>query len=295
MAQGRHAEARVVLEERLARCDGLQDQPYPRMRLLQAATTACEALDDPWAALRYLHESNKLHETLVGRTVLARFIALESAHEVETTRQERDRARTAAEAAERDRRRLAALNDALQGKMAEAEALQSQLREQALRDPLTGLFNRRFLSEAATSRIELANRRRTPLCVILIDIDHFKRVNDEYGHEAGDQVLVAFANLLQQRMRRSDVVCRFGGEEFLLLVDSCTEDAVYQLLDELLDKFRALGFGTGHGAFTARTFSAGVAVLPEDADDFEGLVKMADERMYRAKSTGRARVCGRTP
>jgi diguanylate cyclase (GGDEF)-like protein len=293
MAHGRHAEARAVIEERLACCNGVQDQPYPRMRLLQTATNACEQLGDPWAALRYLHESHTLHEALVGRTVRARFIALEAAHEVETTRQERDRARAAADAAEHDRQRLAALNDALENKVAEAETLQRQLREQALRDPLTGLYNRRFLSEAGASRIELANRNCTPLCVALIDIDHFKQVNDKYGHEAGDQVLVVFASLLHQRLRRSDIVCRFGGEEFLLLVDPCTEDAVRLLLDELLDKFRAVAFSTGRDEFTGRTFSAGVAVLAEDAADFEALVKIADDRMYRAKSTGRARVCGR--
>jgi len=128
----------------------------------------------------------------------------------------------------------------------------------------------------------------------MIDVDHFKRVNDEYGHDAGDQVLVALARLLLQRLRRSDIVCRFGGEEFLLLVDTCAEDAVHALLDELLGQFRALAFGIGRDAFTDRTFSAGVAVLAEDADEFEALVKIADQRMYRAKSTGRARICGRS-
>jgi len=177
--------------------------------------------------------------------------------------------------------------------LAQIRILKTRLEEQAIRDPLTGLYNRRFLAEAAASRIELAHRNGTPLCIVLIDIDHFKQVNDEYGHEVGDQVLVAFARLLQQRLRRSDIVCRFGGEEFLLLVDPCAADAVQAILHDLLDQFRALAFGVGRDAFTGRTFSAGVAVLAEDADDFEALAKIADQRMYRAKSTGRARVCGR--
>jgi diguanylate cyclase (GGDEF)-like protein len=307
MAHGRAAEARVVVEERLACREGLQDQPYMRMRLLQTAATVCEVLDESREALRYLRESHTLFETLVARGSRARFIALQVAHEVETSRQERDRAREAAEVAEHDRRRLAALNDALEEriaetqrlnaalsiKMAEAEALQSRLREQAAHDPLTGLYNRRFLTEAAASRIALARRNATPLCIVLIDIDHFKRVNDEHGHDAGDQVLVAFAGLLQRRLRRSDIVCRFGGEEFLLLVDPCVPDALERLLGDLLAQFRAIAFDTAPVPFSGCTFSAGVAVLGEDADDFEALAKVADQRMYRAKATGRARVCGR--
>jgi diguanylate cyclase (GGDEF)-like protein len=307
IAQGRLAEARAVVDERLACSEGLQDQPYSRMRLLQTASAVCEALDDPRAALRHLHASHTLFEALVARSSRARFIAQQAAHEVEASRRERDRARAAAEVAERDRQRLAALNGALveriaetqrlnaalQSKMAEAEALQRQLHEQAVHDPLTGLYNRRFLTEAATSRIELAHRNGTPLCIVLIDIDHFKRVNDEHGHDTGDEVLVAFARLLQQRLRRSDIVCRFGGEEFLLLVDPCAGDAAGALLEELLEQFRALDFQTGRDAFKGCTFSAGVALLGEDADDVESLVKIADQRMYRAKAAGRARVCGR--
>ncbi len=92
-------------------------------------------------------------------------------------------------------------------------------------------------------------------------------------------------------MRRSDVICRFGGEEFLLLVDNCDEATLMDILDGLMQQFRALRLGTGAQVFEGSTFSAGVAVLDVDGADFESLVRVADARMYRAKEAGRARVC----
>jgi diguanylate cyclase (GGDEF)-like protein len=310
MALGRDAEARAVVEARIAECAHAKfhDPPYTRMRLLQAATDACERLYDTAAALRYLHEVHALYEQLVGRSSRAGFIAAQAAHDYAAARRDRDRAREAQERAEHDRRRLAALNDeleariletqrlneALQQKMAEAQALQDQLREQTLRDPLTGLYNRRYLVETSTARLQLARRQGTPAAIVLIDIDHFKQINDAHGHGRGDEVLQAFAGLLRARMRRSDVTCRFGGEEFLLLVDGCDAATLAALLDELMRQFRALRFGEAGdpaGRLEGRTFSAGVATLGVDGDDFETLVRVADARMYRAKASGRARVC----
>ena len=183
------------------------------------------------------------------------------------------------------------LNEALQQKIAEAEALQVQLRDQAVRDPLTGLYNRRFLAEASVARIELARRQATPIAIVLIDIDHFKQINDLHGHARGDEVLQQFAALLRDRMRRSDIICRFGGEEFVLLVDNCDDATLAEILDGLMKQFRGLRFGAGDDLLDDSTFSAGIAVLDVDGGDFESLVRVADARMYRAKAAGRARVC----
>ena len=307
MATGRHEEARAVIQARIAETEALElkDAPYSRMRLLQVATDVCERLRDDTAALRYLREAQGLYETLVGRSSRAGFIATQVAHETAVARDDRDRAREAQERAEVDRRRLATLNlaleermresqrlnDALQQKIAEAEALQDQLREQAVRDPLTGLYNRRFLAETSVARIELARRQDTPIAIVLIDIDHFKQINDRHGHGRGDEVLQQFAALLRDRMRRSDVTCRFGGEEFLLLVDNCEEPELMAILDNLMQQFRAMRFGGGDNVIADSTFSAGVAILDADGADFESLVRVADARMYRAKAAGRARVC----
>ena len=307
MALGRHPEARDVIQRRMAMTADaqVQDPPYSRMRLLQVATDVCEALGDSAAALHYLREAQALYETLVGRSARAGFIATQVAHEYAVARDDRDRARKAQERAEVDQRRLATLNDALeermresqrlnaalQQKIAEAEALQEQLRDQAVRDPLTGLYNRRFLDETSLARIELARRQGTSIAIVLIDIDHFKWINDLHGHGRGDEVLQRFAALLRDRMRRSDIVCRFGGEEFVLLVDNCDEATLAAILDGLMRQFRAQRFGVGEDLTDDCTFSAGLAWLDVDGADFESLVRVADARMYRAKAAGRARVC----
>ena len=307
MATGRPQEARAVIQARIAEtaASELKDPPYSRMRLLQVATDVCERLNDSTAALRTLREAQVLYETLVGRSARAGYIATQVAHETAVARDDRDRAREAQERAEVDRRRLSTLNlaleermresqrlnEALQLKIAEAEALQEQLRDQAVRDPLTGLYNRRFLDETSLARIELARRQGTRIAIVLIDIDHFKWINDLHGHGRGDEVLLRFAELLRERMRRSDVVCRFGGEEFVLLVDNCDDATLATILEGLMRQFRMLRFGVGEDLTDDCTFSAGVAVLDVDGTDFESLVRVADARMYRAKAAGRARIC----
>jgi diguanylate cyclase (GGDEF)-like protein len=307
MATGRPDAAREIVQAQLARAATaeLQDAPYSRMRLLHVATDVCEALGDSAAALRHLREAQRLYETLVGRSARAGFIATQVAHEYAVARDDRDRAREAQERAELDRGRLAALNDALeermresqrlnealQQKIAEAEALQEQLRDQAVRDPLTGLYNRRFIDEASGARIELARRQGTPLAIVLIDIDHFKQINDLFGHGRGDEVLQRFAQLLRDRMRRSDIICRFGGEEFVLLADNCQVAALVAILETSMRQFRAMRFGVGEDMLDDSTFSAGIAVLDVDGADFESLVRVADARMYAAKAAGRARIC----
>ena len=307
MAMGRQQEARDIIQSRLAEstADQHEEAPYSRMRLLQVATDIHERLHDTGSALRYLRQVQALYETLMGRSARAGYIATQVAHEYAATRDERDRAREAQERAEVDRRRLATLNialeermresqrlnEALQQKIAEAEALQEQLREQAVRDTLTGLYNRRFLAETSVSRIELAHRQRTSIAIVLIDIDHFKQINDLHGHGRGDEVLQQFAALLRERMRRSDIICRFGGEEFLLLVDNCEEAVLADILQSIMRQFRAMRFGSGDDLLDDCTFSAGVALLDVDGDDFESLVRVADARMYRAKAAGRARIC----
>lgn len=307
MATGQLAPAREIIRAQLvaAAAAELQDPPYSRMRLLHVATDVCEKMGDAVTALAHLREAQRLYETLVGRSARAGFIATQVAHEYAVARDDRDRAREAQERSEVDRRRLAALNDALeermresqrlnealQQKIAEAEALQEQLREQAVRDPLTGLYNRRFLDETSLARIQLARRQGTAIAIVLIDIDHFKWINDLHGHGRGDEVLQRFAALLRDRMRRSDIVCRFGGEEFVLLVDNCDEATLAAILDGLMRQFRSQRFGVGEDLTDDCTFSAGVAWLDVDGLDFESLVRVADARMYRAKAAGRARVC----
>jgi diguanylate cyclase len=128
------------------------------------------------------------------------------------------RLRVTREALQVRERELMEANDALHKNLREIDELQEQLREQANRDPLTGLYNRRYLDSTLERELARCKRDGNPLALILIDIDHFKQVNDTYGHQAGDEILLRLAALLAGMARAGDVACRYGGEEFLLLM-----------------------------------------------------------------------------
>jgi len=168
----------------------------------------------------------------------------------------------------------------------EIRSLQAQLREQALRDPLTGLFNRRQLAAALPSALEHCRERGAPLSVLLIDIDHFKRINDTHGHAAGDMVLQALARLLLCHVRPQDLACRLGGEEFLLVLDNTPLDAAVERAQALRQAFEALRVRTAAGELGA-TLSCGVAAFPLHAGQPEALLAHADQALYEAKERGR--------
>ena len=174
--------------------------------------------------------------------------------------------------------------------MAATEALQTQLREQALRDPLTGLHNRRYLFEVAPRLLDLAERQSSPLCVVLIDLDRFKAVNDQWGHATGDRVLRAFAALLTHSLRRSDVLCRHGGEEFVIVMPDIGLDSATAMLRRLLQSTEQMADATPDEPLPTVTFSAGVAVFPRHGDKLDQLLSRADRALYKAKDSGRARI-----
>jgi len=169
-----------------------------------------------------------------------------------------------------------------------------QLREtlsyQAIRDPLTGLFNRRYMEEELQREIHRAQRTQQPLAVLMADVDHFKRFNDAYGHPAGDQVLEAIAGVLQSRTRGGDIVCRYGGEEFaVVLTDTNLEDAARraEMMREEVRTLEVLHAGKSLGPVT---ISWGVAGFPEHAAKPGDLLRAADAALYQAKQMGRDRV-----
>ena len=143
---------------------------------------------------------------------------------------------------ERARAELEAINQTLSCKIEEVQSLQEALRQQATRDFLTGLFNRRHLNDALPSMLALAARDRQALSVAIIDLDHFKAVNDEHGHGVGDALLTAFGDLLVKQGRKSDVACRYGGEEFCLLMPRTDAQAARRKLIELLRIWRGTVF-----------------------------------------------------
>jgi diguanylate cyclase (GGDEF)-like protein len=292
LARGNATGARELAEQvlRQRELQRLADQPYPVMQLLKALSEACEQLGDFQAALRWQREAHDRYVHLVGRSARARYIALEVGHRLQAAQRERDLAVQGHRVAEDDRRRLVELNAALQAKIAETEQLHQQLREQALHDPLTGLFNRRYLFEAGPGLLELARRQQGIACVVLLDLDHFKLLNDTYGHAAGDRVLQRFAQLLQQQLRRSDIVCRYGGEEFVAVMPDLDADAAAAVLGRLQEALRLAPPEPGKRRLPSGSFSAGIAVYPRHGHTLEVLLQRADKALYAAKHQGRARI-----
>ncbi len=186
-------------------------------------------------------------------------------------------------------KKLRAANDRLQFQLIEIGTLQSELRSQAIKDPLTDLFNRRYLDETFDRELAHAARESYPVCVIMLDIDHFKKVNDTYGHEAGDSILKALAKILSVRNRRGDFVCRFGGEEFVVVMPNMAVDTAYQRAEELRTALNSLYVPYGRFNLTI-TISMGIASYPANGEDRESVLRAADHAMYAAKKAGRDHI-----
>ncbi|WP_028455242.1 sensor domain-containing diguanylate cyclase [Chitinilyticum litopenaei] len=170
-------------------------------------------------------------------------------------------------------------------------ALQGQLREQAIRDPLTGLFNRRYLEETLERELARATREHSPLSVVMLDMDHFKLINDHYGHKVGDDVLRALGAYLRARSRDEDVACRYGGEEFVILLPGARLEDAQRRAESWREGFAALALSDDEQTPHPRvTLSLGVASYPQHAGDGETLLKRADDALYAAKAGGRNRV-----
>jgi diguanylate cyclase (GGDEF)-like protein/PAS domain S-box-containing protein len=169
------------------------------------------------------------------------------------------------------------------------QKLQEQLLDQAVRDPLTGLYNRRYLDETIAREVVRAARYNQPIGIVMCDIDHFKLVNDVHGHLAGDEVLRAFAGLLREHARGSDIACRFGGEEFVLLFPGMPRDVAYRRAEQLRTELAAKRITLG-AVVIQLTASFGVASFPEDGQTMDSLIGAVDAAMYQAKETGRDRV-----
>jgi diguanylate cyclase (GGDEF)-like protein len=169
-------------------------------------------------------------------------------------------------------------------------ALQESLRLQSLRDPLTGVYNRRYLEDSLPRELSRAGRRGRPLCLLAVDIDHFKRINDTYGHDAGDAVLARIATLMATRSREEDIVCRVGGEEFLLIMPEADLAAATRRADQLREAVRSIHFESDGRVLPPVTVSIGVAQWCGAGRDGGALKAAADRALYAAKRGGRDRV-----
>ncbi|AWN22273.1 hypothetical protein DKM44_02665 [Deinococcus irradiatisoli] len=168
--------------------------------------------------------------------------------------------------------------------------LRESLRQQSIRDPLTGLFNRRYLDETFERELQRAVRHGQALAVLMLDVDHFKRFNDTYGHDAGDLVLTSLGRLLREQFRTEDIVCRYGGEEFAVVMPGAELASALLRAEGLRRAAAALSVTSAGTVLNGITLSIGVSAYPLHGDEPGQLLTLADQALYRAKQTGRNRV-----
>jgi diguanylate cyclase (GGDEF)-like protein len=179
---------------------------------------------------------------------------------------------------ERSRRQKAALSTALE-----------RIRELATRDELTGCFNRRAMLERMAEESLRCVRNGSSMCLVLLDLDHFKRINDLHGHAAGDFVLRGFAEAARSQLRATDVLGRWGGEEFLLMLPACDIEHARQCVTRVLNKLSSSRFEAGEGAVLTVTCSAGITQCA-GGESIVAAIERADKALYRAKAEGRNRL-----
>lgn len=165
-------------------------------------------------------------------------------------------------------------------------ALREKLRNQALRDPLTGLYNRRYMEDLLQRFVRLAERENREVSVVMVDLDHFKRLNDEHGHAFGDTVLRESAHALVSALRETDIVCRYGGEELVVILPDCNIERAADKAELLRQRIEALG--ETHKAAISASF--GVASIPHTSGGVADLLAAADVALYKAKQNGRNQV-----
>ena len=165
--------------------------------------------------------------------------------------------------------------------------LREQLRDQSIRDVLTGLFNRRYMLETCRRQFQRAARAGQSVSILSIDVDHFKTFNDNHGHDAGDSVLRCVGETLCSVFREEDVPCRFGGEEFVVLLPGATPAVAARRAEELRTKIEAISVRYAEGTLPKITVSIGVAAFPKSGTNPMEVLKVADEALYAAKADGR--------
>ncbi|MBC7319370.1 GGDEF domain-containing protein, partial [bacterium] len=174
-------------------------------------------------------------------------------------------------------------------KLFETERAKEEAEKLAITDPLTGLFNRRFLEEKLANELIRAKAYGNYLSVVMADIDHFKRINDTYGHKVGDEVLKLLAVILKANIRGEDIVARYGGEEFVILLHNVSKYDAFRIAERIRIEIEETSFEEV-GVPEKVTVSFGISCFPGDGEDPIDLLKKADQALYQAKSLGRNRV-----
>jgi diguanylate cyclase (GGDEF)-like protein len=168
--------------------------------------------------------------------------------------------------------------------------MQETLRTRAVRDSLTGLYNRRYMEEALTRELQRGRQAQTHTGVVVVDVDHFKHFNDTYGHGGGDALLTQLARVMQSAFDGDEFICRYGGDEFVIVVPKTSAAELRVRAEQLRDAVRDLRIHADGRILGSATISTGIAVAPEHANSVDGLIAAADRALYEAKTAGRDRV-----
>jgi len=168
--------------------------------------------------------------------------------------------------------------------------LRETLQVQSIRDPLTGLFNRRYMEESLQQELHRASRKGKTLSIVMLDVDHFKRFNDNYGHEAGDMVLRELGSFLLSNIRAGDIACRYGGEELTLILPEASLEDAQQRANQIREGVKQLKVKSHYQSLGTISLSVGVACFPQHGSSSQAVIRSADAALYRAKAEGRDRV-----
>jgi len=178
------------------------------------------------------------------------------------------------------------MNVQLRAQLNEIEKLQGILREQAIQDPLTGLYNRRYMEEALKRESARATREGYPLSIVMLDMDNLKYLNDTHGHVVGDDAIKMIGKSIKNNIRTEDIACRYGGDEFLVILHNTTAETAKHRVEEWLNHIKERTFIHNKQEFKT-TFSAGIATFPYQGNDIEGVIRSADNALYNAKTKGK--------
>ncbi|MEO5690379.1 MAG: GGDEF domain-containing protein [Burkholderiaceae bacterium] len=232
-----------------------------------------------------------MRNELAKKSAEVRHVDLHVDHQTHLARMQIEHARRERTIAETAEAAIVQKNQLLQQRLREVERLQESLRELANRDALTGLYNRRYLGEALPGLVSMASRRGDRIVVILIDLDHFKAVNDVYGHQMGDLVLEGFADLVRDGFRAHDLCCRYGGEEFCVVMADTDDIAAHERVEELQERLGERLFTSGDKELTRVGFSAGIVTFKANPRmDLDMVFRRADQALYASKNGGRRQI-----
>ena len=180
-------------------------------------------------------------------------------------------------------------NQLLQLQIERVEILQEQLQELAVRDPLTELYNRRYLQEALELEFAHPERSSRPLAILMMDSDFLKDINDKFGHKAGDDFLVHIAIVIRESIRAGDIACRYGGDEFVVVLSDVTQNTAFERAEKLRKKI-ASHYIVHRNEKVSISVSIGIAMFPTHGSTWELLLQKADQALYEAKGLGKNRV-----